>query len=120
MLDKLGRSRFFTVLDCASGYHQIPIAKEDRKKIAFSTSAGHNEYNRMPFGLKAAPRTSQRSINNILSGVIGFRCLVYLDDIILLGETIEEHNEKLRDVFDRLRQYNLKLQPDKCEFLKMS
>jgi hypothetical protein len=72
----------------------------------------------MPFGLKAAPATFQRLINNVLSGLIGFRCLVYLDDIILFGETIEEHNEKLRDVFDRLRQYKLKLQPDKCEFFK--
>jgi hypothetical protein len=44
ILDKLCRARFFTALDCASGYHQIPIAKEDRKKIAFSTSTGHYEY----------------------------------------------------------------------------
>jgi hypothetical protein len=118
MLDKLGRSRFFTALDCASGYHQMPIAQEDRKKTAFSTSTGHYEYNRMPFGLKAAPATFQRLMNNVLSGLIGFRCLVYLDDIVLFGETIEEHNEKLRNVFDRLRQYNLRLQPDKCELLK--
>jgi hypothetical protein len=72
----------------------------------------------MPFGLKAAPATFQTLMNSVLSGLIRFRCLVYLDDIILFGETTEEHNEKLRDVFDRLRQCNLKLQPDKCEFLK--
>ena len=118
ILDKLGRSRYFTALDCASGYLQIPISESDRMKTAFSTSQGHYEYTRMPFGLKAAPATFQRLMNNVLTGLIGIRCLVYLDDIVLFGETVEEHNSKLRDVFDRLRKHNLKLQPDKCEFLK--
>ena len=48
----------------------------------------------------------------------GLKCLVYLDDIIVFGETLQVHNDKLRDVFARLRMHNLKLQPDKCEFLR--
>jgi hypothetical protein len=47
----------------------------------------------------------------------GLKCLVYLDDIIVYGETLQIHNDKLREVFARLRMHNLKLQPDKCEFL---
>jgi hypothetical protein len=118
ILDKLGRARYFTALDCASGYLQVPIAKEDRHKTAFSTVDGHFEYARMPFGLKSAPSTFQRMMNNILSELIGNRCLVYVDDILILGETLNEHNSKLRMVFQKLREFNIKIEPDKCEFLK--
>jgi hypothetical protein len=57
ILDEVGKVRYFTALDCASGFHQIPIRKENRCKITFSTPTGHFEYLRMPFGLKAAPAT---------------------------------------------------------------
>ncbi|PNF18384.1 hypothetical protein B7P43_G12483 [Cryptotermes secundus] len=118
ILDKLGRARYFTALDCASGYLQVPIAEEDRCKTAFSTADGHFEYKRMPFGLKSAPSTFQRMMNNVLSELIGNRCLVYMDDILIIGETLEEHNSKLRAVFEKLHESNLKIEPDKCEFLK--
>jgi hypothetical protein len=118
ILDKLGRARYFTALDCASGYLQVPIAKEDRHKTAFSTANGHFEFKRMPFGLKSAPSTFQRMMNNILSELIGDRCLVYMDDILIIGDTLKEHNSKLRAVFQKLGEFNLKIEPDKCEFLK--
>jgi len=51
-------------------------------------------------------------------GLIGTICFVYLDDVILFGQTLQEHNERLREIFERLRQFNLKIEPDKCEFLK--
>jgi len=54
----------------------------------------------------------------MLSGIQGISCLVYLDDVIVFGENLGVHNEGLREVFDRMRKYNLKLQPDKCEFLR--
>jgi len=72
----------------------------------------------MPFGLKGAPVTFQRLMTTVLSGIQGIRCLVYLDDVIVFGENLGVHNERLREVFDRMRKYNLKLQPDKCEFLR--
>jgi hypothetical protein len=118
ILDKLGRARYFTTLDCASGYLQVPITGEDRHKTAFSTADGHFEYVRMPFGLKSAPSTSQRMMNSILSELIGNRCLVYVDDILILGETLDEHNSKLREVFQKLREFNITIEPDKCEFFK--
>jgi hypothetical protein len=90
IFDKLGRARYFTALDCASGYLQVPIAEEDRHKTAFSTANGHFEFKRMPFGLKSAPSTFQRMMNNILSELIGDRCLVYMDDILIIGETLRE------------------------------
>jgi len=118
VLDKLGTARYFSAVDCASGYWQVPLAEEDRVKTAYSTTTGHYEYLRMPFGLKSAPSTFQRLMNQVFLGLIGTRCFVYLDDLIVFGETLQEHHERLREIFERLRQVNLKIEPDKCEFLK--
>jgi hypothetical protein len=87
VLDKLGRARYFSALDCASGYWQVPLAEKDREKTAFRSATGHYEYLRMPFGLKSAPSTFQRLINQVFLGLIGTRCFCYLDDVILFGET---------------------------------
>lgn len=57
ILDKLGKSQYFTTLDLASGYHQIEMDKDDMPKTAFTTENGHYEFKRMPFGLKNAPST---------------------------------------------------------------
>jgi hypothetical protein len=57
-------------------------------------------------------------MNNVLSELIGDRCLVYMDDILIIGETLKEHNSKLGAVFQKIREYNLKIELDKCEFLK--
>jgi hypothetical protein len=62
-LDKLVSARYFSALDCGSGYWQVPLADEDRAKTAFSTATGHYEYFRMPFGLKSAHSTFQRLMN---------------------------------------------------------
>ncbi|KAL0128565.1 hypothetical protein PUN28_003720 [Cardiocondyla obscurior] len=118
ILDQLGQAKYFSTLDLASRYHQIPMHEMARNKTAFSTTLGHYEFNRMPFGLKNAPATFQRLINAVLSGLQGIKCLVYLDDIIIYGPTLHEHNERLKKVFKRLREHNLKLQPGKCEFLR--
>ncbi|KMQ88105.1 enzymatic polyprotein endonuclease reverse [Lasius niger] len=118
ILDQLGNAKYFTTLDLASGYHQIPMAENDKKKTAFSTPYGHYEFNRMPFGLKNAPATFQRLMNSVLTGIQGLRCLVYLDDIVIYGSSLEDHNKRLTEVLRRLRENNLKLQPDKCEFLR--
>ena len=71
----------------------------------------------MAMGMKTSPATFQRLMNNVLSGLIGIKCLVYLDDIIVYGKDLRDHNHKLIEVFERLREHNLKIQPDKCEFL---
>lgn len=118
ILDQLGRARYFSAFDLASGFHQIPLDESSKKKTAFSTPGGHYEFNRMPFGLKNAPATFQRTMDNALRGLIGKTCFVYLDDIVIYGESIEEHNSKLQKLFQRLSDLRLKLQPDKCEYLK--
>jgi hypothetical protein len=100
------------------GYHQIELEEKDREKTAFSTKQGHWEYRRLPFGLKTAPATFQRMVNSVLSGLTGSRCFVFLDDIVLYARSLVEHETKLREILARLRKFNLKLQPEKCEFLR--
>jgi hypothetical protein len=117
ILDKLERASYFSSVDCASGYYQVSLAEEDRSKTAFSIATGHYEYLRMPFGLKSVPSTFQRLMNRLFLGMTGSRCVIYLDDVIFV-ETLQEHNERLTEIFEKLRQFNLKIKPDKCEFLK--
>lgn len=118
ILDQLGHSKYFSTLDLAMGYHQVLLDEKDREKTAFSTDIGHFEFKRMPFGLTGAPATFQRMMNYVLTGLQGIQCLVYLDDIVVCGTSIEDHNRKLITVFERLRTANLKLKTTKCHFLK--
>lgn len=118
ILDKLGRCHYFTTLDLAAGFHQIKMDPADICKTAFSTEDGHDEYVRMPFGLKNAPASFQRHMNVVLAGLVGKICLVYMDDIIIFSTSIQEHCTNLKKVFDALRKSNLKIQCDKSEFLK--
>ena len=72
----------------------------------------------MSFGLKSAGAIFQRMMNCIFLGLIGTRCSVYLDDVLVFGESLREHNLRLSEIFQKLREYNVQLQPDKLEFLK--
>lgn len=118
LLDKLGKCQYFTTLDLASGFHQIEMERDDIQKTAFNTENGHYEFLRMPFGLKNAPATFQRVMENILRGIQNEKCLVYLDDIIIFSTSLQEHIERLTSVFQRLRDSNFKIQLDKSEFLR--
>jgi len=118
ILDQLGRSRYYTTLDLASGYHQVPIRPQDCEKTGFSTDKGHFEFVRMPFGLCGAPSTFQRLMNNVLTGLNGTKAFVYLDDIIIYAVDLVQHEARLEEVFQRLRKFNLQLQPCKCQFLR--
>jgi len=118
ILGKLGKCQYFTTIDLAKGFHQIEMDSESIPKTAFSTKSGHYEYLRMPFGLRNAPATFQRCMNNILRPLLNKHCLVYLDDIIIFSTSLTEHLNSLQLVFSKLAEANLKLQLDKCEFLK--
>ena len=70
----------------------------------------------MPFGLTNAPATFQRLMHRVLLGLNWHSCIVYLDDIIVFGRTIQEHNQNLDKVLERVKSANLKLKPSKCRF----
>lgn len=118
ILDKLGGCTLFSVIDFAQGFYQIPLAKESREYTAISTLEGHWEFNRLTMGMKQSPSLFAKLMATVLSGLIGLKCLVYLDDIIIFGKSLEDHNNKLIDVFERLRINNLKIEPSKCNLLK--
>ena len=118
ILDKLGNCNYFTTIDLAKGFHQVEVDPRDVEKTAFSTEQGHFEWLRMPFGLKGAPATFQRLMNSILADYIGFICFVYLDDIFIYSSSLEEHVSSIKKIFNRLREHNLKIQPDKCQFMR--
>ena len=117
-LEALNGCQWFTALDLASGYWQVAMEPGSREKTCFVTSSGLYEWNVMPFGLCNAPATFSRLMEAVLNGLIWRTCLVYLDDIITVGDTFERALLNLRGVFDRLRMANLKLKPKKCELFK--
>ena len=118
ILDNVGGAKYFSSLDLKSGFYQVPIDPRDAAKTAFSTPKGHFEFTRMPMGLKNSPSTFQRLMNTVLFEIGDVKAFVYLDDIIVFGDTIEEHNANLRKVLMALRKHNLKIEPGKCQLLR--
>lgn len=118
ILDKIGKSMYFTTIDLASGFHQLEVHENDIPKTAFTVEHGHYEFTRMPFGLKNAPATFQRVMDEVLKDLQNKVCLVYMDDIIIYSTSLDEHMINLKKVLDALRGANLKIQLDKSEFLQ--
>src|SRR5436189_1923200 len=110
ILNQLGKCTYFSTIDLKSGFHQIEMDSDSIEEAAFSTDQGHFEFLRMPFGLKNAPSTFHRLINFVLKDLINKICFVYLDDIIILGKSLQEHIQNIKIVFQRIREANLKLQ----------
>lgn len=116
ILDHLGRAKYFSTLDLASGFHQIELEEDSKKFTAFSTASGHFEFNRLPFGLNISPNSFQRMMTIALSGLPPQCAFLYIDDIIVVGCSINHHLMNLENVFEHLAKYNLKLNPSKCHF----
>jgi hypothetical protein len=108
-------SRYFTLLDIENAYWNIPI-REDKDKAGFVTPFGSFRYEKMAFDLSCASSTFQRVMDAMLVGLRDVEVLVYLDDLLLFSETIEDHVRRMRLVFDRVREANLKLSVAKCTF----
>lgn len=115
-LDCMTGSRWFSVLDLRNGYYQIAMAETDKEKTAFICPLGFYQFERMPQGITGAPATFQRLMEKAVGDMNLLQCLVYLDDLIVFGRTLEEHEERLLKVLDRLQEYGLKLSIDKCQF----
>ena len=120
-LESLNGANWFCTVDLQSGYWQLPLAPEDKEKCAFSVPMrGHFQFKVMPFGLCNAPASFERLMEQVLAGLQYDRCLVYLDDIIVAGKTIEETVENFEKVLARLRSAGLKLKPSKCTLFAKS
>ena len=102
---------YFTFLDLASGFWQIPVSESSKEKTCFVTESGTCCYKRMPFGVVNAPSVFSMVMSEILRGIIWIHALVYVDDIVVFSISLEEHQQHLQDVFDRLKEAGLKLKP---------
>jgi transposase InsO family protein len=118
-LDALSGSRWFTTLDLLSGFWQVEMAPDDKPKTAFSVGRGGlYQFKRMPFGLCNAPATFQRLMEKVLSGLQWEYAVLYIDDIVVFGPTVQVQLDRLEMVLNRLRSSGLRLKPSKCTLLK--
>ena len=121
IFDHLGGNSFFTTLDLSKGYYQILLDDMSRRKTAFSTSAGHFNFVRLPFGLTSAPASFQNALETILRKERNSKkCCIYIDDIIVYGKTKKEHDKNLLDVLNCLNESGIKLSKEKFVFCKES
>ncbi|KAJ9520489.1 hypothetical protein QJQ45_000243 [Haematococcus lacustris] len=119
LFDKLSGCTVFSSLDLQSGYNQIRITPEDVPKTAFRTPDGHYQFKVLSFGLCNAPATFQRVMNDAFAPVLNQCALVYLDDILVMSKSVDEHLKHLRKVFDLLRLNKLYAKQSKCEFMRV-
>ncbi len=114
VIDRVGGARFVSKFDLLKGYWQVPLSDQAKEITAFCTPQGLFQYKKMCFGLKNAPATFQRMINEVISGIPN--CEAYVDDLIVYSNTWSEHVQTLRQLFDRLAEANLTINLAKSEF----
>uniref|UniRef100_A0AC34G4Y6 Reverse transcriptase n=1 Tax=Panagrolaimus sp. ES5 TaxID=591445 RepID=A0AC34G4Y6_9BILA len=118
LLMNLRNKKFFTALDLASGYYQIPMSDKDKYKTAFSVLGELFHFLVLPFGMSTSPACFNRMMRVVFGDLIGKCVFVYLDDILLATETEEEHLFLLEEILKRLIKYKLMLKPKKCEMAR--
>ena len=102
VLDNLAGANYFSVIDLAQGYLQVPLAEKDRPKTAFRSPTGFWEWTRRPYGLKGSPATFSRLMHKVLGHIPPSRLALYMDDICIITKTFEEHLVNLQEVFDAI------------------
>jgi hypothetical protein len=117
IFNRLGEKKpgYFCTFDLTSGYHQTPIDESSQDYTTFQTFMGTFKWKRVPMGLKGAPAYFQQAMANKVFPDLIYKILeIYLDDIILFSKTEDELLERLVIVLQRLRDFNITLNPEKC------
>jgi hypothetical protein len=112
--DRVRGAKIFTKIDLKNGYNLIRIKPADEWKVAFKTQYGLYEYTVMPFRLSNAPVMFQNMMNHIFQDLLDFGLIVYLDDILIYAETVEEHDRIVIEVLKHLAANGLAISQDKC------
>ncbi|UYV69241.1 hypothetical protein LAZ67_6002959 [Cordylochernes scorpioides] len=115
-LDRLAGMKYFSHTDFVSGYWQCPLDETSKPITAFTTGNGLYEFQVLPFGLTGAPGHFERIMDTLLAELKWSECMVYLDDVIVYGRDIREHNVRLTNVLECFRGAGLSLKPSKCRF----
>jgi len=116
LLDSLSQAKVYTKIDLQHAYHLVHIAEGDEWKTTFRTRYGSYEWQVMPFSLTNGPAAFQRFINSVFADMLDVCVVVYLDDILVYSDNMEDHTEHIREVLWQLRQHRLYAKPEKCEF----
>ncbi|XP_075670033.1 uncharacterized protein LOC142639781 [Castanea sativa] len=116
LVDSAAGSSMFSFMDRYSGYNQIRMATKDAEKTAFRTPIGNFYYTVMPFVLKNAGATYQRTMTSIFHYIMHKEMEDYVDDIVVKSKTRTGHLQVLEQVFERYRKYKLRMNPMKCAF----
>ncbi|UYV83426.1 hypothetical protein LAZ67_23000969 [Cordylochernes scorpioides] len=120
ILDRLAQAKYFSTADISSAYWQVPIHPDSRPLLAFATLEALYQPTRLPFGLKTSPQVYERAISQVLQRH-GLDCVAhYFDDFIIYFNTLEEHQNHLRQFFAFCEAEKLQLNFAKCEFFKQS
>jgi len=114
--DRLRTAKYYTKLDIKDAYHNVRIKEGDEWKTTFTTKYGTYEYLVMPFGLTNAPAAFQRWITRTLQSYIDICCIVYLDDVLIYSDSLEQHQKDVAAIIRAIRKQGMKLKPSKCEF----
>ena len=109
-------AKVFSTLDARSGFWQIKLDEASSKLCTFNSPFRRYRFTRLPFRIKSAPEVFQKSMSNLFEDIEGAKPIV--DDILVWGQDVKEHNVRLRQVLDRAREANLKLNPEKCHIRK--
>ncbi|SCZ91581.1 BZ3500_MvSof-1268-A1-R1_Chr1-2g01503 [Microbotryum saponariae] len=115
ILSVCSKARFWGKIDMTNSFFQTKMAEDDITKTAVTTPWGLFEWTVMPMGLCNAPATHQRRVNEALGDLIGEVCFVYLNNITIFADTLEEHERRVRLVLDALRKADLYVSPKKME-----
>ena len=115
-LNRVGKAKIYTKLDLRGAYNLIRIKGGEEWKTAFGTRYGHYEFSVMPFGLTNAPATFQNFMNDLLRDYLDDFCSVYLDDILIFSEDLNQHREHVRKFLKILEKNKVFCKQEKCEF----
>ena len=118
MMDILNGTKYFSTIDLGNAYYQVELDEKSKMKTAFSTKYAQYYFNRMPFGIAAAPATFQKLMNKVLGEMNGIEAMVYLDDILIFSKNKQDHYKRIRNIFKRIEAAGLKINPNKCHFMK--
>uniref|UniRef100_A0A8R1EML3 RNA-directed DNA polymerase n=4 Tax=Caenorhabditis japonica TaxID=281687 RepID=A0A8R1EML3_CAEJA len=112
----LNGGKYFTQIDLSEAYLQIEVDEDSKKMLTINTHLGLFYPNRLPYGVKSAPAIFQQIVDTMISGLEGVAA--YMDDLIICGSTVEEHNRRLHSLFERIKEYGLRVKSSKCSFLQ--
>jgi hypothetical protein len=118
LFDQLRGAKIFSKIDLRYGYHQVQIKDEDIHKTTFRTRYGHYEFVLVPFGLTNAPTSFMCLMNNVFINFLDRFVLVFIDDILIYSKNREEHEEHRKMVLQVLREHQIYVKLNKCDFFK--